>query len=76
MILLGQYSEPRTLQGAVDYFKSQGVVVKLTYLDSQTAQVWVSEKDEQAASKLWFEFLKDPYHSRYMTASCTLATRK
>lgn len=69
MILLGQHSEPRALQGAADYFKSQGIKVKLTYLDNRTAQVWVSEHDAERATLLWQEFLSNPYHERYLAAS-------
>ncbi|MBD1581547.1 rhomboid family intramembrane serine protease GlpG [Pseudoalteromonas sp. S16_S37] len=69
MILLGTFNNPRAVQGAADYFKTQGVPVSLRSDDGTRVEVWVPNEFESKASFLWQEFLSDPYHDRYLAAS-------
>jgi GlpG protein len=69
MILLGTSANPRAVQGAADYFKSQGINVVLKSFDHRQVEVWVPELDEQSAKKLWNDFIDNPYDEKYLIAS-------
>jgi GlpG protein len=69
MILLGTFNHPRAVQGAADYFKSQGVPVSLRSSDGILVEVWVPSEFHTQAHALWQEFLENPHHERYMAAS-------
>ncbi|BBN80780.1 rhomboid family intramembrane serine protease GlpG [Pseudoalteromonas sp. A25] len=69
MILLGTYNNPRAVQGAADYFKTQGVPVSLRSDDGIHVEVWVPSEFESKAYLLWQDFLENPHHDKYLAAS-------
>ncbi|KAF7774445.1 GlpG protein [Pseudoalteromonas citrea] len=69
MILVGTSDNPRAVQGAADYFKSQGVNAVLKSIDGRHVEVWVPELDEQNIIPLWNDFVENPYDEKYLTAS-------
>ncbi|CAM4018334.1 rhomboid family intramembrane serine protease GlpG [Pseudoalteromonas byunsanensis] len=69
MILLGTYNNPRAVQGAADYFKTQGIPVSLRSNDGINVEVWVSETYRTQADILWQDFVNNPHHSKYSDAS-------
>ncbi|AOT07208.1 rhomboid family intramembrane serine protease GlpG [Pseudoalteromonas luteoviolacea] len=69
MRLLGSFSDPRAVQGAVDYLKTIGVASRLHSEDGQLVSVWVYEQDLKTAQPIWEEFLTNPYHEKYSKAS-------
>ena len=69
MIHIGSSDNPRAVQGAADYFKTQGVDIELKTLDGKHVEVWVSDDDLELATTLWKEFLEHPYHEKYQIAS-------
>ncbi|MBE0367094.1 rhomboid family intramembrane serine protease GlpG [Pseudoalteromonas aurantia] len=69
MILIGTSDNPRAVQGAADYFKSQGVAVVLESHDGRYVQVWVPKAQHEQAQALWQDFIDNPYDEKYLTAS-------
>ncbi|KZN52549.1 rhomboid family intramembrane serine protease GlpG [Pseudoalteromonas luteoviolacea] len=69
MKLLGSFSDPRAVQGAVDYLRTLGVESQLHSEDGRTVSVWVQEQDLLTAQAIWQEFLDNPYHEKYSNAS-------
>ncbi|MDK2596535.1 rhomboid family intramembrane serine protease GlpG [Pseudoalteromonas obscura] len=69
MKLLGSFSDPRAVQGAVDYLKTLGIDSQLHSEDGRNVSVWVNDRDWQRADTVWQEFLANPYHEKYSKAS-------
>ena len=69
MTLIARYHHPRLAQGAVDYFKTQGVECVLRSTDGQNVEVWLQHGDVERAQQLWQEFLAEPTAKRYLEAS-------
>ncbi|TQF69666.1 rhomboid family intramembrane serine protease GlpG [Pseudoalteromonas luteoviolacea] len=69
MKILGSFSDPRAVQGVVDYLKTHGIHSKVHSQDGRIVTVWVEEQDYLQASPHWQEFLADPYNDKYSQAS-------
>ncbi|MCF6435879.1 MULTISPECIES: rhomboid family intramembrane serine protease GlpG [Pseudoalteromonas] len=69
MILLGTHNNPRAVQGAVDYFKTQGISVSLRSSDGVNVEVWVPEAYQEKAETLWQDFVTNPHDRKYADAS-------
>ncbi|MEJ6475707.1 rhomboid family intramembrane serine protease GlpG [Pseudoalteromonas piscicida] len=69
MKLIAHYHNPRLAQGAVDYFKTQGVYCVLQSHDGRQVEVWLEKGDEQRAVQLWHEFVAHPEAEQYQAAS-------
>ncbi|KZN33091.1 hypothetical protein N480_24525 [Pseudoalteromonas luteoviolacea S2607] len=69
MKCLGSFSDPRAVQGAADYLRTQGIHCQLHSEDGTVVTVWIKEQDYAVAEQYWREFLSDPYSDKYSQAS-------
>ncbi|ASD66010.1 rhomboid family intramembrane serine protease GlpG [Pseudoalteromonas piscicida] len=69
MKLIAHYHNARLAQGAVDYFKTQGIYCVLQSHDGQQVEVWLEHGDEALAMRLWQMFLEHPDAELYQAAS-------
>lgn len=69
LVLLGQYHQPRLLQGLVDYLHTQNIATTIKVIDSQTAEVWVVDTQFTQAKEIWLTFLKEPHAAKFQDAA-------
>ncbi|MFC3034159.1 rhomboid family intramembrane serine protease GlpG [Pseudoalteromonas fenneropenaei] len=72
LVLLGEYHQPRLLQGVVDYLQLQKIVVVVEPIDPQRAQVYVDAAQLDSARVIWQQFLNDPHASCFAEAAWQL----